>query len=178
MPGFFQKAQKTIFKIDNFDYIEAIDLTIGFKAKELLKNIQGVSYQPYVIQDGERPDSVAFKLYDDPYLDWTVLLANNIQNIYEEWPKDTATFKNYIIEKYGSLGTAMATIKYYYDGSGNVINVTDYTALAASSGKRTETEYQYELRMNTNKSKIRVFKSATAKSLASAIRNLDRKPIK
>lgn len=178
MPGFFARTQKTIFKVDDYDYVEALDLTTGFKVKEFLQNISGISYVPYVVLDGERPDSVANKIYSDPTLDWTILLANNIQNIYEEWPKDSTTMRQYIIEKYGSLESAMSTVKYYYDGDGNIINQTDYELLSASTGKRTETEYEYELRKNTNKSKIRLFKPPIAKSMASALRNLDRKPIK
>lgn len=177
MPGFFSTPQKTIFKVDDYDFVEGVDLTVGFKARDFLRNIAGISYVPYVVQDGERPDNVATKMYDDPSLDWVVLLANNIHSIYDEWPKDTETFKQYIIAKYGSLENAIATVKYYYDGNGNVINAIDYSTLPASSGKRTETEYQYELRLNTNKAKIRVFKPSVAKTMASALRNVDRKPI-
>lgn len=177
MPGFFSNSQKTIFKVDDFDYVEAVDLTAGFKVREFIRNAGGISYVPYVVQDGERPDNVANKVYDDPTLDWTVLLANNIQNIYDEWPKDSETFKQYIIEKYGSLGAAMGTIKYYYDGEGNVVNFADWSTIPANSGKRTETEYQYETRLNINKSKIRLFRPSIAKSMASSLRNLDRKPI-
>lgn len=177
MSGFFSKAQKTIFKVDDFDYVEAVDLTAGFKVREFIQNVSGISYVPYVVQDGERPDNVANKAYDDPTLDWTVLIANNIQNIYDEWPKDSETFKQYIIEKYGSLEAAMATVKYYYDGSGNIINSADYGVLSSNSGKRTETDYQYETRVNINKSKIRLFRPSIAKSMSSSLRNIDRKPI-
>lgn len=178
MAGFFSKTQKTIFKVDDYDYVEGVDLTVGFKTREFVRNAGGISYFPYVIQDGERPDNVAYKVYDDPMLDWVVLLANNIHSVYDEWPKDSETFKQYIIEKFGSLQTAMSTLKYYYDGSGNIINATDYSALPSTSGKRTESEYQYELRLNTNKSKIRLFNKSVALAMASSLRNIDRKPIK
>ncbi len=177
MPGFFSNSQKTIFKIDDYDYVEAIDLTVGFKVREFIQSSGGISYIPYVVQDGERPDNVANKVYDDPTLDWVVLIANNIHDIYDEWPKDSETFKQYIIEKYGTLQTAMSTVKYYYDGSGNIINQTDWNELSSSTGKRTESEYQYETRLNINKSKIRLFRPSIAKSMGSLLRNIDRKPI-
>jgi len=177
MAGFFSRPQKTIFKVDYYDYIEAIDLTNGFKIKEFLSNYGGISYNLYTIQDGERPDNVAQKIYDSPYLDWTILLANNIHSIYDEWPRDSQSFKRYMIDKFGSIETALATIKYYYDGSGNIINATDYNALSANSGKRTETEYQYEYRANINKSRIKVFKPQIARTMASSLRNIDRKPL-
>ena len=40
-----------------------------------------------VIKDGERPDTIASKVYDDPELDYVVLITNNITDIRSEWPK-------------------------------------------------------------------------------------------
>ena len=43
-------------------------------------------FTKYKIIGDDRPDNVAEKLYDDPTLDWIVLLSNNILNIQTEWP--------------------------------------------------------------------------------------------
>jgi len=40
----------------------------------------------YVIEDGETPDDVAFKIYGDSRWFWVVLLSNNIVNVEKEWP--------------------------------------------------------------------------------------------
>ena len=50
----------------------------------------------------DRPDNVAFNVYDDETLDWIILLSNNITNIQTEWPLDHQSFYNFLISKYGS----------------------------------------------------------------------------
>ena len=59
-------------------------------------------FTKYQIIGDERPDNVAEKFYDDPTLDWVILLANNITNIQTEWPLRENSFNNFLIDKYGS----------------------------------------------------------------------------
>lgn len=40
----------------------------------------------YVVEDGESPDNIAGQFYEDPNLFWYVLVANNIMDVYKEWP--------------------------------------------------------------------------------------------
>ena len=58
-----------------------------------------VDYTVYEIQDGERPDIIASKLYGDGDLHWTLFLANEITNYYD-WHMDNQTFENYLDNKY------------------------------------------------------------------------------
>ena len=39
-------------------------------------------YEKYKIIGDERPDNIAQKIYDDSELDWLILLANNIIDVY------------------------------------------------------------------------------------------------
>tara|TARA_Y100000994_G_scaffold7045_1_gene6222 strand:- start:98 stop:754 length:657 start_codon:yes stop_codon:yes gene_type:complete len=79
------------------------------KAKNLFRRIklrsisteQLANFQFYNVINGERPDQVAFKFYDDPSLDWVVLLTNNIINVQTEWPMDNKSFERYLEDKYG-----------------------------------------------------------------------------
>jgi hypothetical protein len=129
-----------------------------------------------VIRDGETPDFVSYKLYDSPEYDWVIMLTNSMYSIYDDWPKNTDEFKNYIIEKYGSLNTAMATTKYYYDNSLNIIDVIEWTALPAAS-RRSETTYEWELRKNTNKSKIKIIQKTVIGQIDAGLKSIILKPI-
>ena len=40
-------------------------------------------FEKYNIKADDRPDNVAFEIYGDSTLDWVVLLANNIVNLYD-----------------------------------------------------------------------------------------------
>ena len=59
-------------------------------------------FTKYQIVGNDRPDNVAFNVYDDETLDWIILLSNNITNIQTEWPLDHQSFYNFLISKYGS----------------------------------------------------------------------------
>ena len=49
-----------------------------------------LGFEKYTIQNNERPDQVAQKVYGNVNYDWVVLLVNNIINVYDEWPNDRA----------------------------------------------------------------------------------------
>lgn len=75
-----------------------------FKRAKLREDFsaQIAAFDYYSIQENERPEQIAEKVYGDSNYDWVILLANNIINIYDEWPLDNVSFNNYLIEKYGS----------------------------------------------------------------------------
>jgi len=82
------------------DYIEVKNL---FKRGSIRPDIfQNVAFfEKYKIIGDERPDNVAYKVYEDSKFDWVVLLCNNIINIQTEWPLTQESFDTYLREKYG-----------------------------------------------------------------------------
>jgi len=75
-----------------------------FKRGKLRDDIFGdlTVFTKYQIIGDDRPDNVAFKVYEDETLDWLILLSNNILNIQTEWPLTQDSFQNFLINKYGS----------------------------------------------------------------------------
>ena len=59
-----------------------------------------VVFNKYKIVGDDRPDNVAEKLYGNADLDWTVLLANNIIDIKNDWPMTEYDLNIYLNEKY------------------------------------------------------------------------------
>ena len=100
--------------VPNFEYVnrlpeshsssEYIEVKNLFKRGKIRNDIfKDVTYfTKYSIQGDDRPDNVAFSLYQDSGLDWVVLLANNIINIQDEWPLTQESFENYLLNKYGN----------------------------------------------------------------------------
>ena len=98
--------------IPNFEYVnrlpeshsssEYIEVKNLFKRGKIRDDIfKDVTYfTKYSIQGDDRPDNVAFQVYQDSKLDWVVLLANNIINIQDEWPLTQESFENYLLHKY------------------------------------------------------------------------------
>ena len=57
-------------------------------------------YEKYKVIGNDRPDNVAEKVYEDPELDWLVLLTNNIIDFYNEWPMSDTDFYEHLSKKY------------------------------------------------------------------------------
>ena len=117
MPSYFRQ-------VPNFEYVSLLpDAKIGdyaplknfFKKGKLREDIfQNIAFfEKYKIQGNDRPDNVAFKIYDDPTLDWLVLLSNNILNIQTEWPISQDDFDRFVLNKYGNYDTLYNGIHHY-----------------------------------------------------------------
>ena len=94
-----------------------------FKRAELREDIYAnlAFFTKYQIIGDERPDNVAEKIYDDPTLDWVILLANNINNVQTEWPLHENSYHNFLIDKYGTEEKLQETHHYECTGVKNVL---------------------------------------------------------
>ncbi len=75
-----------------------------FKRPKIRSDIKSkiTSFYNYTIRDGERPDQIAKKIYNNSEFDWVILITNNITNLNEQWPLDNNSFYSYLLDKYGS----------------------------------------------------------------------------
>ena len=63
---------------------------------------EATAFAKYSVQGDERPDQVAYRIYNDSTLDWVILTTNNIVHVRDEWPMSGRDFLNYLNEKYTS----------------------------------------------------------------------------
>ena len=163
-----------------------------FKRAKLRTDIdQSVtSFNYYLIEDNERPDILAEKLYNDPELDWVILVTNNITSIRNQWPLSNNELNTYCLEKYINDDGIMAThhyetkeIKDKYGRvvlEGKLIVDQNFTFTYAKDDYSTSTEtpaqsvsnYTYEQRLNEEKRKIRVLKPALLPAFITDFRNI------
>jgi len=75
-----------------------------FRRSKLFEYLQGnVSlFNKFVINDGDRPDTIAEQLYGEAELDYIVVLVAGITNITHEWPLRDSQIYEYTLNKYGS----------------------------------------------------------------------------
>ena len=94
------------------DYIRVKNL---FKKGKLREDIfQNLAFfEKYKVIGDDRPDNVAFEIYDDASLDWIVLLSNNVLNIQSEWPLPQTDFDRFVLDKYGDYDTLYNGIHHY-----------------------------------------------------------------
>ena len=95
---YFENFPTTQYKLANGKWITIKDFFRKSKIDQgALHKV--IDYEYYELQDGERPDVVATKLYGNGDLHWTLLLVNEMES-YFDWHKDTPTFEAYLKEKY------------------------------------------------------------------------------
>ena len=105
-------------------------------------------YYEHNVGDGDTPENLADRFYDDVGLAWVILQFNDIVNIFEEWPKPQWEFDAYVNAKYDDP----YAIHHYADYDGQEIDF--------SSAKPWEripvTNYEYETELNDAKRKIKL----------------------
>jgi len=119
-------------------------------------------YDTYDVKEGESPESIADKLYDDPELHWVVLLVNDVTDRYHQWPLNYSQFNQYIADKYDNIDGV-----HHYElaqSSGNTdtkIEVYNNSALYSGdqdfySTATTVTNREYEETQQDQKRQIRL----------------------
>ena len=119
-------------------------------------------YDTYDVKEGESPESIADKLYDDPELHWVVLLVNDVTDRYHQWPLNYSQFNQYIADKYDNIDGV-----HHYElaqSSGNTdtkIEVYNNSALYSGdqdfySTATTITNREYEETQQDQKRQIRL----------------------
>lgn len=186
MSRYFSYFPKTVYSLDSGESYNIItDILKRVKFDDTIKN-ESVLYYTYLIQDGERPEILAHKIYGDEEKHWIILLLNDIVDINEQWPLSYNEMNSHIISKYGSIATAQSTVHAYYKiltykilGSDDTIRTektqitsTEYASVVqgtetfAHSGKnftvKTEktmqSKFDYEVELNDSKREIKILK--------------------
>ena len=165
-----------------------------FKRAKLRSDIDQVitAFEYYEIKENTRPDVVAEQIYNDPELDWVILITNNITNIRDQWPLSHNDLYNYCLEKYGSDAGVQETHHWetqeVKDKFGRIIlegrlivdesfkftyTKDDYTAVNVSPAQSVS-NFTYEQRVNENKRRIKILKPGYLGAFMTDMRNMMR----
>jgi hypothetical protein len=112
-------------------------------------------YDTYDVKEGETPEMIADKLYDDPELHWVILLLNDITDRYHQWPKNQNQFLAYVNDKYSNVDSTHHYEISQVSGDTTIkIDIgTDNTDYPAAS---IVTNFEYEEDLQDKKRKIRL----------------------
>lgn len=177
--------------LPNFEYVNRLKENKNISSYIVVKNLfkrgklredifQDLTYfTKYKVIGDDRPDNVAFKVYDNQYLDWLVLLSNNVINFENEWPMEQQSFINYLYRKYVTDANLNAVHHYesseVKDSTGKIIVPkglhvpSDYSITYYDAGTGTEvtrsglanpvTNYEYEVKIDDDKRNIYLLKA-------------------
>ena len=116
--SFFREFPNLIypsFMSDRFSSLNTIEVKNIFRRIKLNANISGSTtiFNKYIIEDFQRPETIAEELYGSSTLDYVVILTAGINNIIEDWPLADHQVYNYALEKYGT--TAKMNEVHHYE---------------------------------------------------------------
>jgi len=173
MANYFRAIPSTSYDIwgtepRNYQSVTNIMKRVKFKP-EVIEDIS--EYYPYIVKDGERPDIISNNQYDTVAFAYLILLINDIQDPIFDWPLSTQQFEQFIMNKYGSLDSAMVTTKNYYQiiraevprtGIAEripevkfIVDETTYNSLDQTL-RISQTNYDWEDELNNDKKEIRL----------------------
>ena len=177
MANYFRNLPRVGYDIngtgkDSFVSVTNIMKRVKFKPT-VLEDIS--NYYPYFVKEGERPDIISQVEYGNVGYAYLILLVNDIFDPNFDWPLNSQVFEKFIINKYGSVTTAISGIKHYYQiiraevprtGTSErvpevkfAVDETTYDALGISD-RTTLSNYDYEVELNDAKREIRLINPA------------------
>ena len=129
-------------------------------------------FNEITVQDGERPEDVATAFYNNPFYNWTVLVANDIVDVYSQWPRSITQLQEFINQKYDNpQATKHHVTTEVKDANNNVIVeagkvVASNYQIAYYNGSNTVTatpvvsisHEQFEFEENAKKAQIQIIK--------------------
>ena len=93
------------------DYINIKNIFRRTKLKDYLAGNVSL-FNKYIIEDGDRPDTIAERLYGSSQYDFVVILVAGITNINHQWPVQDYQIYDIALSKYGSE-TKMNEVHHY-----------------------------------------------------------------
>jgi hypothetical protein len=186
MSNFFNLFPRTLYKIDQSNDLDTvINLTANFSI--LQKSIDATqAYFDYVISEGDTPEIVSYKIYNDPEYHWLIMRINGIMNLNTDWPLTYSQLMESIDHLYG-ITWAQTNYKTYYKietrtlvktgesieeyatidadtyasltPSTTQYTLTNGTVMQVDITKERFTYFDTEVQLNENKRNIRVIKA-------------------
>ena len=124
---YFKSFPYTLYSLDNTTTVQVVtDITNRVTLSDEVKTNLSL-FDEYDVKDGETPELVADRFYNNPELHWIVLHYNEIIDPRFDWPLDTNNLNRYVTSKYANLNA----VHHYEDANGNYVNSNVYLLSSA-----------------------------------------------
>ena len=94
-------------------------------------------YDTYDIKNGDTPESLADKLYNNPQLHWVILLTNDITDRYYDWPLNQVQFAEFLKDKYGA-------------GNEDAVHHYEITKSSGKTSSSGPSDYSHKVEVNSD----------------------------
>lgn len=144
-----------------------------FRRAEILKEFKTsvTIFDEFIVNNGEKPEVIANRIYQNPFYAWTLFIANDIINYYEQWPRSSRQLAEYVESKYDNPQATKHYITTEVKQGNNIIvpagkvvpqnySVSYFNGTTTVTANPTVsiTNYQFEEQLNSKKERIQVIR--------------------
>ena len=144
-----------------------------WRRAEILREYKSslVMFDEYIVQNGEKPEDIALKFYENTFYNWTLLVINDIVNFHEQWPRSTKQLQEYCAAKYDNPSATKDYITTEVKKGTNIIvpagkivpstfQITYYdgSTTVTANPVASRSFYQFEESVNAEKERIQLVK--------------------
>ena len=174
---YFNNFRKIAYSFNKKDFKVVTDIMSRVKVRDgIMDNVS--LYNKYEVKSGETPENIAFKHFGDPELHWVILLTNNIQDRYYDWPMSEQEFEVFIKDKYAEPGGVHHYEITQSSGPQSGNGPTDYShkieVNSTTSGATSVSNREYEQRLQDEKRLIKLLDTRYVDSFLEEFINLIR----
>ena len=143
----------------NGNTIQVTDIFRRVKARSKLQdNI--TLFDKFDVEEGESPETVAYKAYGSADYFWVITLINNVVNRYYDWPLPEFAFQQFVADKYSNpdgihhYEITQSSGKQTGDGPADYSHKLEVNSDTA--GAQSVSNIEYERRLQDKKRQIRI----------------------
>ena len=124
-------------------------------------------FDTYDVREGDTPEIIADRFYEDSELHWIILLLNNVTDRYHQWPMSFIQFRQYVEDKYDdpngihhyevTQSSGDTTKKIWVE---NDVDTNPDGSLVIASTATAITNFEYEQRLQDDRRRIRLLDPA------------------
>lgn len=165
----FKKFPTLAYASDN-KFVNVSDIFI--RAAAIKESLDSFQLETYTIEDGENPEDVAFRLYNDPTLYWAVLLVNDIIDPINDWYLSSEVLEEFVKNKYGA---EFLNTTHHWVLPDNPLICVEYNSAKLANGEIVAvSNLEHEELVNDEKQDIKVISPSYIRDFLKEFENLIR----
>ena len=141
---------------------------VGLRAKVKTNTLL---YDTYNVKNGETPESIADKLYNDSELHWVILMINDITDRFHQWPMTESQFLQYINDKYDNVD-AIHHYEIPQESGDTSVKINIGTSNSDYPTATAITNFEHEQEEQDKKRRIRLLDPSYITTFVTEFRNL------
>jgi len=176
---FFSKFPKLAYDIRGDGNLKIVtDLLRRVKIKSAIRDNFAL-FDKYDVQNGDTPESIAYKVYGDAKYHYIILLLNDITDRYYDWPLSDYSFEEYVKNKYSNPGAVHHYEVTQSSGPQTGNGPSDYSHLvevnSTEPGAQSVSNREYEQRLQDQKRQIQILNPSYLPTFLDEFRKLIRR---